>query len=411
MEGGRFLITLPSAILFVGVILDRKKLKTDRQKMKSNLLDNKKIAIIGAGPVGLTFAKLLQQNGANVTVYERDKDANARIMGGTLDIHSDLGQKALEKAGLLEVFYQCARPTGERAADINGNTVMEEFPADDHLYDRPEIDRNDLRKLLLENLNENTVVWDRKFISLEKYNEKWLLHFEKNITETADLVIGANGGMCNLRQFVTDATPQYTGTVIIQGEVFQPDTECPNFKKICGAGNLMVIGEQKMLFSQTKAKGALNYYVSFKKPESWLKENGLNFKDKTTTVSFLTDLLPNWHNSYKELFAATNEFTLLPMRRMPLDKPWQTNNKITLIGDAAHVMPPFAGIGVNVGLLDALRLSDNLTNGQFDHIDKAIKNYEFKMFEYALKAQQETTEAETGIHSDEDITEIIKDRR
>jgi 2-polyprenyl-6-methoxyphenol hydroxylase-like FAD-dependent oxidoreductase len=379
--------------------------------MKSNLLDNKKIAVIGAGPVGLALAKLLQQTGADVKVYERDENANARIMGGTLDIHRDLGQKALEKAGLLDAFYKIARPTGERAANIDGHIVMEEFPDDEHLYDRPEIDRNDLRKLLLENLNSDTVVWDRKFLSLEKKNETYLLEFDGNVTESADLIIGANGGMCSLRQYVTDITPQYTGTVIIQGEVFRPDTECPNFKKICGQGNLMVMGEQKMLFSQTKANGALNYYISFKKPESWLKENGLNFRYKDGIVPFLYDLLANWHDSYKELFRATKDFTLLPMRKMPLDKPWQTNGNITLVGDAAHVMPPFAGIGVNIGLLDALYLSENLTGGQFDDIQQAIENYEANMFEYASKAQQDTTEAETGIHSDEDITDIIKDRR
>ena len=69
------------------------------------LLKNKKIAIIGAGPAGLTIAKLLQQKGVNVTVYERDKDAKIRIWGGTLDLHKDSGQDAMKSAGLLEDYY------------------------------------------------------------------------------------------------------------------------------------------------------------------------------------------------------------------------------------------------------------------------------------------------------------------
>ena len=60
------------------------------------LLKDKKIAIIGAGPVGLTMAKLLQKNGINVTVYERDQNPQTRIWGGTLDLHKGSGQDALE---------------------------------------------------------------------------------------------------------------------------------------------------------------------------------------------------------------------------------------------------------------------------------------------------------------------------
>ena len=54
---------------------------TDKQM---NLLSDKNVAIIGGGPVGLTMAKLLQQNGIDVSAYERDNDREARIFGGTL---------------------------------------------------------------------------------------------------------------------------------------------------------------------------------------------------------------------------------------------------------------------------------------------------------------------------------------
>lgn len=63
------------------------------------LLKHKKITIIGAGIFGLTMARLLQQNGVDVTVYERDKDRDARIFGRTLDLHRDSGQEAMKKQG------------------------------------------------------------------------------------------------------------------------------------------------------------------------------------------------------------------------------------------------------------------------------------------------------------------------
>ena len=52
------------------------RIDTDKQM---NLLSDKNVAIIGGGPVGLTMAKLLQQNGIDVSVYERDNDREARI--------------------------------------------------------------------------------------------------------------------------------------------------------------------------------------------------------------------------------------------------------------------------------------------------------------------------------------------
>lgn len=374
------------------------------------LLKNKKVAVIGGGPVGLTFAKLLQQENVNVKVYERDLDEHSRIKGGTLDIHHDYGQLALKKAGVLAEYYTFSRPTGERAANIFAEILSDKLPNEEHLYDRPEIDRNDLRNMLLENLMPDTVVWNSKLVSLEPEEKQFILKFQDEKTEVVDLVIGANGGMSNVRKYVTDTNSQYTGTIIIQGEVLKPDKTCPGFKKLCGDGNFAVIGEQKFLFCQTKAKGALNYYISFQKPESWIKENRLDFNNNEEISSFLINLLVNWNELYKELFRATDEFTLLPMRKLPLEN-WLPHHNITLIGDAAHVMPPFSGIGVNVGLLDALYLAENLTSGQFTDISTAISDYEEKMFEYATKAQQETSQAEEGIFSDKDFIDIMKDRR
>jgi tetracycline resistance monooxygenase len=66
-------------------------------QLKTMILKEKKVAIIGAGPVGLTIAILLQQKGIDVTVYERDKNPQARIWGGTLDLHKDSGQEVIKK--------------------------------------------------------------------------------------------------------------------------------------------------------------------------------------------------------------------------------------------------------------------------------------------------------------------------
>src|SRR6478752_1245968 len=134
------------------------------------LLENKKVAILGAGPVGLTLAKLLQQKGINVSVFERDKDAFTRISGGTLDLHKGSGQEALKKAGLLDTYYALARPMGRTVSDEQGRVLFSKKPAKEELHDNPEINRNDLRHLLLDSLMPDTVIWDRKFMGLETHH-------------------------------------------------------------------------------------------------------------------------------------------------------------------------------------------------------------------------------------------------
>ena len=379
-----------------------------------SLINDKKVVIVGAGPIGLTLARILQQSGADVTVYEREENPQKRVKGGTLDIHKSTGQKAIEKAGLIERFNQLARPTGERMTDTKGNVLQEEpAPTDINECQRPEIDRNDLKAMFLESLREHTVLWNRKFVSLEeKANGGVILHFDNNETVHADLVIGANGGMSSVRKYVTDIKPVYTGTIVIQGEVLIPEKGCSNFAQLANNGNLMTIAERKILYTQTKADGSIVYYVSFREPEQWLSQNTLNFNDKHQISEFLKEAFASWHDCYKELFSSTDEFTLLPMRDMILSTPWESKRNIVLVGDAAHVMSLFGGIGVNIGLLDALYLGENLINSEkkFTDIHSAIKDYEEKMFAYAGEAQRDSSRAEILYHSDISTEELAKRR-
>ena len=192
------------------------------------LLQNKQIAIVGGGPGGLTLARLLQLKSVNVKVYERDIDKNARVQGSPLDLHEDSGLAALRKADLLDEFKKNFLPgadkttiTNERAEVVFSDHDTKQDEDFGHEHFRPEIDRGALRRILIDSLQTENIIWDSHFLSMEKQEEGWLLHFKNGKSVYADIVIGADGANSKIRPYITDIKPFYSGITMLEGNVYK----------------------------------------------------------------------------------------------------------------------------------------------------------------------------------------------
>ena len=108
-----------------------------------------------------------------------------------------------------------------------------------------------------------------------------------------------------------------------------------------------------MFYTHTMRDGSIHFGVSFKADGNWILNHGINFEDDQAVISFLNETFKNWNDDYKKFFAASTEFSGLPLRLFSLEESWKEHSNITLVGDAAHLMPPFAGEGVNMAMLDS----------------------------------------------------------
>jgi 2-polyprenyl-6-methoxyphenol hydroxylase-like FAD-dependent oxidoreductase len=92
---------------------------------------------------------------------------------------------------------------------------------------------------------------------------------------------------------------------------------------------------------------------------------------------------------------------------MPFDQTWGTLPNLTMLGDAAHLMPPYAGEGVNMAMLDALELAQCLLSDDFSDCHSAIAAYEEQMRSRASETAKITMGQTASMHSPDAISNML----
>ncbi|MFF4344452.1 FAD-dependent oxidoreductase [Kitasatospora sp. NPDC001540] len=367
------------------------------------------VAIVGGGPGGLTLARLLTMGGhARVTVYERDGGRTARTQGGTLDLHADTGQRALRAAGLTQAFRRHARPEGEDMLllDPTGAVLHRDDTPDDSPALRPEIDRTDLRDLLLDSLPPGTVTWGRTLRTAapvpapdpdpdgEGTGSGWQLEFTDGSRARHRLLIGADGANSRVRPLLTPAAPRHLGVNAIEGTVPDVDRTHPDLAAVVGHGSYWVVGDGRSLVAQRCSDGSVRVGLTFYGPTGraadWLTTCGIPFDRPDEARAALLPLFADWTPDCRALITAACAGPLTPraLTALPVGLRWPHRPGLTLLGDAAHLMPP-VGHGANAAMRDALELATALAATPADP-DAALRAYEEEMFTRTAEVADES---------------------
>jgi len=323
--------------------------------------------IVGGGMGGLAAANALSQRGIKVSVYEQAPELGEVGAGITIYPNS---LKLLERMGFGEAMAKVGAPikpgSHYRRMDgsIVGDIITEDSSGWNGMYG---MHRADILEAFAAALPAGVVHTGHRCSGFSQDADKATVTFDNGHTDSADLVIAADGLRSVLQPHAVDPSPpEYAGFRAYRGLV-----ERSKLDEWPDGTHQVWMGEGKHFMVYGVRRGELLNYVGFvptdiETIESWSAEGD---RDE------LAASFEGWDPLIGKLLDKVDYCFWWGLNdRRPLNG-W-SKGRLTLLGDAAHPMLPHLGQGVNQAIEDGYALALLLDGRSAADVPGVLRAYE-----------------------------------
>jgi FAD-dependent urate hydroxylase len=307
-----------------------------------------RILVVGAGVGGISVARGLLRDGHDVTVFDRRPDVKAG--GGAVTIWSN-GATVLEQlgvdmdgAGELLSTLRVMTSTGRPVATLDLTAIVNRLGAPVRM-----VPRRVLLERLLEGFPAERIWCNARAVGVASTQDGVRLDFEDGSWTEGDLLIGADGLHSMVRDIVGAQAAEPTGWCSWQGLVTLPNVVEKQVAQ-------MIIGEHGNVGLWPAGGSDVQWWFDL----PWSRE----FVRPQRPIEMIRSNFTGWSDSVDRVLATLTDEDLAPSPfphfRHPIPRSGQ--GAVTLLGDAAHTMPPTLAQGTNQALLDTMVLREALSD-------------------------------------------------